>query len=147
MSPRPCVTHHACDCQAAALEEARKEVVALKQERDGFHEEYRALCDAEVASLTAERDALKKHYDAAGPEHNLLALLDLWLEEKIEAQQRAERAEARAEALTKALTWIAAADKCQNEKAPGGACSPKDPECDRCIARAALNKTETSHAR
>jgi outer membrane protein TolC len=31
---------------------------------------------AELDEAKAERDALQRHYDAAGPEHNLLALLD-----------------------------------------------------------------------
>jgi hypothetical protein len=31
-----------------------------------------------IATLTAERDALRRHYESAGPEHNLLALLDLY---------------------------------------------------------------------
>ena len=41
-----------------------------------------------------ERDALQRHYDAAAPEHNLLALLDLYAEREQAAIARAERAEA-----------------------------------------------------
>ena len=43
----------------------------------------------------AEREALRRHYDEAGPEHNLLALLDLYDERRAAAES--ERDEARAE--------------------------------------------------
>src|SRR5690606_6318731 len=33
----------------------------------------------ELDDVERERDALKRHYDAAAPEHNLLALLDLYM--------------------------------------------------------------------
>jgi hypothetical protein len=35
-----------------------------------------------MAELQAENAALKRHYDAAAPEHNLLALLDLYEEQR-----------------------------------------------------------------
>ena len=69
------------------------EVERLERERDEARANERdALRD--LAAVTAERDALRKHYDAAGPEHNLLALLDLyherWSEARKEAAGRAE---------------------------------------------------------
>ncbi len=45
------------------------------------------------ATLRGERDALRQHYDAAGPEHNLLALLDLYHDREMAAE--AERDELR----------------------------------------------------
>jgi hypothetical protein len=47
----------------------------------------------QLDALTAERDALQKHYDAAGPEHNLLALLDHYHERMM--AMKAERDAAR----------------------------------------------------
>lgn len=44
-------------------------------------------------TLTAERDALQRHFDAAAPEHNLPALLDLYFERQVKAEK--ERDEAR----------------------------------------------------
>jgi hypothetical protein len=46
---------------------------------------------AQLDALTAERDALKLHYDAAGPEHNLLALLDLYWEREQAAKAELAR--------------------------------------------------------
>ena len=40
--------------------------------------EFMACAPDEVRSLRRARDELVRHYDAAGPEHNLLALLDLY---------------------------------------------------------------------
>lgn len=45
---------------------------------------------AEVARLTAERDALQRHFSAAGPEHNLLALVDLYHARMTEARAESE---------------------------------------------------------
>lgn len=36
------------------------------------------VAERDLARVTRERDALQRHYDAAAPEHNLLALLDLY---------------------------------------------------------------------
>jgi len=63
----------------------------LTAERDHFkreldeRSEQRLAALADVERLTAERDALQLHYDAAGPEHNLMALLDLYHERESEA--------------------------------------------------------------
>ena len=46
-----------------------------------------------LAATTAERDALQCHFDAAAPEHNLPALLDLYFERQQKAEK--ERDEAR----------------------------------------------------
>jgi hypothetical protein len=49
---------------------------------------------AEIADMLQELERLKHHYDNAAPEHNLLALLDLYEERKDEAE--AELADLRA---------------------------------------------------
>jgi hypothetical protein len=49
----------------------------------------------ELIAAARERDGLRAHYDTAGPEHNLLALLDLY--EKQRASATAERDALRAE--------------------------------------------------
>jgi len=49
------------------------------------------------AELRAEVAKLRRHYDAAGPEHNLLALLDLYHEREQEALALAASAQAQAE--------------------------------------------------
>ncbi len=51
------------------------------------------LCD-ELEAMTDERDALQRHYDAASPEHNLLALLDSYESDRDSAVSRAASAEA-----------------------------------------------------
>jgi len=64
----------------------------------------------DVAEVVAERDRLREHFDAAAPEHNLLALLAHYVEEAdarvLEAQGlRARVAELEA-ALRSANRWI-----------------------------------------
>jgi hypothetical protein len=63
---------------------------------------------ADLARVTGERDALQRHYDAASPEHNLLALLDLYF-------ARAEKAETERDArpeisVEDAVLWGSMAD-------------------------------------
>lgn len=60
---------------------------------------------ATIAELRVERDALKKHYDEAGPEHNLLALLD-----EYDDRRRAMESE-RDEALKEGLRLTLVVDK------------------------------------
>ena len=56
-----------------------------------------ATAERERDAARAEREALRRHYDEAGPEHNLLALLDLYDERRAEVERlTAERDEARA---------------------------------------------------
>jgi hypothetical protein len=47
---------------------------------------------AKLAAVEAERDALQRHYDAAAPEHNLLALLDLYDDRRVEALRERDAA-------------------------------------------------------
>ena len=54
-----------------------------------------ATAERERDAARAEREALRRHYDEAGPEHNLLALLDLYDERRAAAES--ERDEALAE--------------------------------------------------
>lgn len=68
---------------------------------------------AKLAVVEAERDALQRHYDAAAPEHNLLALLDLYFDRQQEAKaerdaerSRRERAEAEVERRPEVLAAI-----------------------------------------
>lgn len=65
--------------KCATLEDAEARLAKVERERD----EARSLCER-----------LQAHYDRAGPEHNLLALLDLYHERKMAAQKRAEQFEA-----------------------------------------------------
>lgn len=70
--------------------------------RDELHREYGILMrihsEAEQAlgaraeQAERERDTLQRHYDAAGPEHNLLALLDLYHEQKVQAERERDEA-------------------------------------------------------
>lgn len=52
-----------------------------------------AHLEAELARVNAEREALQRHFDAAAPEHNLPALLDLYLEEQTKAEAERDEAE------------------------------------------------------
>jgi hypothetical protein len=49
------------------------------------------LAEKRAAEAEAERDALQRHFDAAAPEHNLLALLDLYHERECAAEQEVGR--------------------------------------------------------
>lgn len=53
------------------------------------------FCERRAEKAERERDALRHHYDEASPEHNLLALLDMYDERRVAAES--ERDEARAE--------------------------------------------------
>ncbi len=62
----------------------------------------------EVERLTAERDALQRHYDAASPEHDLLGLLDLYFERELAAERERDAAlaeVARLKALLRDMRW------------------------------------------
>jgi hypothetical protein len=62
--------------------------------------------------LVVERDALKRHYDAAAPEHNLLALLDLYEERERQATAERDRLAAELQAIrTDRDQWAAVASK------------------------------------
>ena len=95
-------------------EEARAE--KAERERDEWKAKHDTLADVSRSCIAtaererdaarAEREALRRHYDEAGPEHNLLALLDLYDErraaaesERDEALRRRTRAERVGEAV------------------------------------------------
>jgi len=69
--------------------------------------EHTPICDAvtallvshtaELATRDARLAALQRHYDEAGPEHNLLALLDLYHDRKMVAERERDEALSRAE--------------------------------------------------
>jgi hypothetical protein len=100
------------------LDEAAAQIDALTAERD----ELQHRNEVEVASrkelqrllgnAQAERDALKRHYDGAGPEHNLLALLDLYNDRRGEADNAAANARDEAAALRAQLAT--ALQQCAN---------------------------------
>lgn len=72
----------------AALESRLAEV---ERERDAYREKA-----SHLPGLTAELDALRYHYDAAAPEHNLPALLDLYLDRQRQAESERDIALTRA---------------------------------------------------
>lgn len=74
-----------CDEERRLKMEARDKVTLLLEDA--------RRCVDRYTTAERERDALQRHYDEAGPEHNLLALLDLYDDRKVEAQR--ERDEAR----------------------------------------------------
>jgi hypothetical protein len=82
------------DLLLARAEAAEREVAAWRAAAAG---EVRADMQADatlVAALeerTREVAALRRHYDAAGPEHNLLALLDLYEERRLSAEREVAR--------------------------------------------------------
>jgi hypothetical protein len=61
-----------------------------------------------VVALLAECDRLRRHYDAAGPEHNLLALLDLYHDRESAALAECERLASKLDAHGTALGESAA---------------------------------------
>ena len=77
------------------------------------------LCkEGKIIRLQADVERLRKHYDAAGPEHNLLALLDLY-------HDRAKR-------LERALREV-----------PHTCTYRSHVECAGCVAQQALRGEET----
>jgi hypothetical protein len=100
------------------IRETIDQLDALTAERD----ELQHRNEVEVASrkelqrllgnAQAERDALKRHYDGAGPEHNLLALLDLYNDRRGEADNAAANARDEAAALRAQLAT--ALQQCAN---------------------------------
>lgn len=58
---------------------------------------------AQVVEAREERDRLRAHYDAAGPEHNLLALLDHYIDEANERVLEAQGLRARVAELEDAM--------------------------------------------
>ena len=90
---------------ATADSEWKARAEKAERERDEWKAKHDTLADVSRACIAttererdaarAEREALRRHYDEAGPEHNLLALLDLYDERRAAAES--ERDEARAE--------------------------------------------------
>ena len=93
----------------ARAEKAERERDEWKAKHDTLADVSRsciATAERERDAARAEREALRRHYDEAGPEHNLLALLDLYDErraaaesERDEALRRRTRAERVGEAV------------------------------------------------
>lgn len=69
-----------------ALAAERKRREEAEQDASANEHEMESL-RASLTQAERERDASKRHYDAAGPEHNLLALLDLYHDRKMEAER------------------------------------------------------------
>lgn len=84
--------------------------------------------DPELLELRDERDALKRHYDAAAPEHNLLELLDMYMENELEAKRKLEAAEERLGTIGELLSSNGCDCECD--------CGPEehDDDCDLCLA-------------
>ncbi len=62
----------------------------------GFHRHHGDCIEGlrkTLAATTAERDALQRHFDAAAPEHNLPALLDLYFERQQKAEKERDEAQ------------------------------------------------------
>ena len=80
---------------------------------------------ARLRAAEAERDALRRHYDAAAPEHNLLALLDLYEERESKAVR--ERDAALAE-VARLGDWekLAAQLRVQESRIMGVLCDARD---------------------
>jgi hypothetical protein len=76
------------------------EVAAMRRARNATIAEL----SAKLSDVERERDRIRKHYDAAGPEHNLLALLDLYNERTTEAIAERDRWAARIAELEAKLT-------------------------------------------
>ena len=78
---------------------------AADQKLDGYRELGARAAAAEERAEKAERerDALRHHYDKAGPEHNLLALLDMYDERRAAAESERDEARAERDALHVAL--------------------------------------------
>ena len=78
---------------------------AADQKLDGYRELGARAAAAEERAEKAERerDALRHHYDEASPEHNLLALLDMYDERRVAAESERDEARAERDALHVAL--------------------------------------------
>lgn len=61
------------------------------------------FCERRAEKAERERDALRHHYDEASPEHNLLALLDMYDERRVAAESERDEARAERDALHVAL--------------------------------------------
>lgn len=89
-----------CERLRATLEAEQRAHVAL-MERADVRVELTQTTNALTAEKRAREEAeakaaaLKRHYDAAGPEHNLLALLDLYHERTEAAEAKAAASEER----------------------------------------------------
>ncbi len=68
-----------------------------------------------VERLREERDALQRHYDAAAPEHNLLALLDLYEARAINAVEEWKDANGYDDMIRALPVAIMRADRCERE--------------------------------
>jgi hypothetical protein len=96
----------------------------------------------ELIAAARERDGLRAHYDTAGPEHNLLALLDLYEERR--ASATAERDALRAEvermrAVVEAAREIdSACDRDEQRYVPCRASSGSGALCRACRVDVAL---------
>ena len=105
----------------ARAEKAERERDEWKAKHDTLADVSRsciATAERERDAARAEREALRRHYDEAGPEHNLLALLDLYDERRAAAES--ERDEARAELRRLALLGLER-DERMNEALSGEA--------------------------
>jgi hypothetical protein len=144
---KACALTEAAEAERDAAVRERDE---LRQECEELHARYgepsqpytapiRVLRD-ERDQARAERDALAKHYDRAAPEHNLLALLDLYDEREREARAEVERMRA----VYEAASALYEAD--QTDAMSDGGLSPKHPETFMRLAAlyAALDALSTA---
>jgi chromosome segregation ATPase len=138
-----------CVSLRTRLAAAEAELTRLRGEREGLcAERTTALTRAEraegerdevvaqanrVPGLTAELDGLRFHYDASAPEHNLPALLDLYLDRNRQAEAERDTARAEAARCREALERIARVSEAEFMR------SDHRVETVRGIARAALD--------
>ena len=74
------------DAAIARAERAEAQRDSARRDANGAAHRGDMAC-ARADAAEAQRDALQRHFDAAGPEHNLMSLFDLY-------EERAEAAEA-----------------------------------------------------
>ena len=67
------------DAAIARAERAEAQRDSARRDANGAAHRGDMAC-ARADAAEAQRDALQRHFDAAGPEHNLLALLDHYME-------------------------------------------------------------------
>lgn len=76
------------------VDQLSAEVKQLEADRD-YNAQLVREAQAERDAALAELDALRRHYDASGPEHNLLDLLDLYDDRRVAAESERDAALAR----------------------------------------------------
>ena len=99
------VTHTGRRCVSCEVKRLAAERDEWKRATLRWHEWALALCQPPhehwplreqisegLTTARAERDALQRHFDAAAPEHNLPALLDLYFERQQKAEKEREEA-------------------------------------------------------